>query len=414
MAAIVAFPSLTEHATDATASVCGAIGAIVMGADYRALGVVRSLGRRGVPVWVVKQGGHLVAAISKYASRTVPWPDGSDDGKIEFLLGLGAKHSLDGWLLIPTDDYTVGLASCHFKALTRNYRLTVPPWDTLRCACDKRLLHQLADKLGIHQPWTVCPQNKEQLVALDCPFPVILKPAVRLQPSNLGIPKAWLAEDRNSLLARYHEASLLLSPENLIVQEIVPGGGETQFSYAALCKDGSPLASVVARRTRQFPSDFGQLSTFVETVNVPEVIEPAERLLAALHFTGLAEVEFKRDPRTGRFKLLDVNPRVWGWHTLSRRAGVDFPYLLWLLARDEPIPRLRGRAGERWVHLSADLRVAIEEILQGRLSWKDYLRSIRGPLESALFSWDDPLPGIFDLPLFAYASCKRILHSINV
>jgi D-aspartate ligase len=412
LAAIVAFPDLTEHATDAASSVCGPIGAVVMGADYRALGVVRSLGRRGVPVWVVKQGGHLVAAISKYASRTLPWPDGSDDAKIDFLLGLGAKESLDGWLLIPTDDYTVGLASCHYKALATNYTMTVPPWDTLRWACDKRLLHQLADKLGIHQPWTASPLNKEQLASLDCPFPVILKPAVRLQPSNLGIPKAWLAANRGSLLAHFDEASLLLPPESFIVQEIVPGGGETQFSYAALCKDGSSLASLVARRTRQFPSDFGQLSTFVETVDVPEVIEPAERILEALRFTGLAEVEFKRDPRTGQFKLLDFNPRVWGWHTLCRRAGVDFPYLLWLLASNKQVPRLRGRAGERWIHLTADLRVAIEEVLQGRLFWKDYLRSIRGPLESALFSWDDPLPGILDLPLFAYAACRRILHTI--
>jgi len=190
---------------------------------------------------------------------------------------------------------------------------------------------------------------------------------------------------------------------------MVPGGGEAQFSYAALCKDGRSLASVVARRTRQFPRDFGQFSTYVETIDAPEIVEPAERLLAAVHFTGLAEVEFKRDPRDGQFNVLDINPRVWGWHTLSRRAGVDFPYLLWLLTRGEPVPRLRGRPGERWVHLSADLGMAIEEILGGRLSLLEYLRSIRGPLESAIFSWDDPLPGLLDLPLFAYATGKRLL-----
>ncbi len=413
--ATAAIPNRIERSTDAAVSSSGtAIGAVVMGADYRALGVVRSLGRRGIPVWVVKQGGHLIATASRYTPRTVPWPDGGDQGKIEFLLDLGAKHNLDGWLLIPTDDYTVGLASGHYKALAGKYRVTVPPWEKLRWACDKRLLHQLASKLGIHQPWTACPLNKEHLAAIDCPFPVILKPAVRLQPSSLAIPKAWLAEDRNSLLARYDEASALFPAEDLLVQEIVPGGGETQLSYAALCDNGRSLASVVARRTRQFPKDFGQLSTYVETVNLPELIEPAERLLAELRFHGLAEVEFKRDPRNRRFKLLDINPRVWGWHTLSRRAGVDFPYLLWLLVTDQPVPHLRGRAGERWVHLSVDFRAAIEEILGGRLSWRDYLRSIRGPLESALFSWDDPLPGLFDLPLFAYAVGKRFFQSIKV
>jgi D-aspartate ligase len=410
--ATATIPKLMERSTDAARSV--STGAVVMGADYRALGVVRSLGRRGIPVWVVKQGGHLVAVASRYTPRTVSWPDGGDQAKIEFLLDLSAKHNLDGWLLIPTDDYTVGLASGHHKALASKYRVTVPPWETLRWACDKRLLHELAEKLGIDQPWTACPLNREHLAAIDCPFPVILKPAVRLQPSNLAIPKAWLAEDRDCLLERYDEASALLPAEDLLVQEIVPGGGEAQFSYAALCDNGRSLASVVARRTRQFPKDFGQLSTYVETVDLPEIIEPAERLLAEVRFHGLAEVEFKRDPRNGRCKVLDINPRVWGWHTLSKRAGVDFPYLLWLLATGQPVPHLRGRAGERWVHLSADLRVAIEEILGGRLSWWDYLRSIRGPLESALFSWDDPLPGLFDLPLFAYAAGKRFCQTIKV
>jgi len=412
VAATATIPNLIERSTDAARSF--PTGAEVMGADYRALGVVRSLGRRGIPVWVVKQGGHLVAVTSRYPPRTVPWPDGSDQAKIKFLLDLSAKHNLDGWLLIPTDDYTVGLASGNYQELATKYKPTVPSWETLRWACDKRLLHELAEKLGIDQPWTACPLNREHLAAIDCPFPVILKPAVRLQPSNLAIPKAWLAEDRDCLLARYDEASALFPAEDLLVQEIVPGGGEAQFSYAALCDNGRSLASLVARRTRQFPKDFGQLSTYVETVDLPELMEPAERLLAEVRFHGLAEVEFKRDPRNGRYKVLDINPRVWGWHTLSKRAGVDFPYLLWLLATGQPVPHLHGRAGERWMHLSADLRVAIEEILGGRLSWWDYLRSIRGPLESALFSWDDPLPGLFDLPLFAYAAGKRFFQSIKV
>jgi predicted ATP-grasp superfamily ATP-dependent carboligase len=360
---------------------------------------------------MIKQGGHLVGAASRYVRRRVPWPDGDDSRKIDFLLELSASHQLKGWMLFPTDDYTVSLVSRHHEALAQHYRLTVPPWEKLRWACDKRLLHQLAQRTGIHQPWTVWPCTREELAGIDCPFPVILKPAVRLKPNSLAIPKAWRVDDRKMLLARYDEASALVPPKDLMVQEIVPGGGEAQFSYAALCKDGSSLASVVARRTRQFPRDFGQMSTYVETVDEPEVIEPAERLLAAVHFSGLVEVEFKRDPRNGRFKVLDINPRVWGWHTLSRRAGVDFPYLLWLLAEGNPVPHLRGRAGERWVLLSADLRMAVEEIMRGRLSLRNYLRSIRGPLESAIFSWDDPLPGLLDLPLFAYTAWKRVLGS---
>jgi predicted ATP-grasp superfamily ATP-dependent carboligase len=339
----------------------------------------------------------------------MPWPVGNDETKIDFLLELSAKNNLEGWLLIPTDDGAVTLASRYHNILASEYRMAVPPWETLSGVCDKRQLNDLAQKLGISYPWSAWPQNRAELADLDCPFPVILKPAIRPEGGSLAIPKAWPAENRRSLLARYDEACALIPAENLMVQEIVPGNGESQFSYAALCKNGHPIASVVARRTRQYPRDFGQFSTYVETVEQPLILEPSKKLLAATGFTGLVEIEYKRDPRNGLFKVLDLNPRVWGWHTLAGRAGVDFPYLLWRLVRGEEIPVSRGRAGERWMHLSADLRVAIEEIWRGRLSLGAYLRSLVSPLESAIFAWDDPLPGLLDLPLFAIAAGKRFV-----
>src|ERR1700736_535516 len=83
------------------------VGAVVMAADYRGLGVVRSLGRRGIPVWVLKQGGHLVAATSRYVRRNIPWPAVDDRRQIDLLLDLGRKHCLKDWLLFPTDDQAV-------------------------------------------------------------------------------------------------------------------------------------------------------------------------------------------------------------------------------------------------------------------------------------------------------------------
>jgi D-aspartate ligase len=385
------------------------VGALVMAADYRGLGVVRSLGRRGIPVWVLKQGGHLVAATSRYVRRNIPWPAVDDRRQIDLLLDLARKHSLKDWLLFPTDDHAVALISRHHDVLASQYRITVPPWDQLQFLCDKRLLHQTAHELGIHQPWTVWPHTREELGALDCPFPVILKPATRQRPNTLAIPKAWRVVDRASLLASYDEASALVGSGNLMVQEIVPAAGEGQISYAAICKDGRPLASIVARENRQYPRDFGQFSTYVESVEEPRVVDPAVRLLASLNFTGLVEIEFKQDPRNGEFKILDVNPRVWGWHTLSRRAGVDFPHLLWLLMHDQTVPVAHGRSGVRWMHTTADVPVALQDILKGRLSFRSYLRSFQRPRESAMFAWDDPAPGLLDLPLFACALAKRLL-----
>jgi predicted ATP-grasp superfamily ATP-dependent carboligase len=387
---------------------CG--GALVTGADYRGLGIVRSLGRRGIPVWVMKQDGQMLGAASRYASRSLSSPSSEESRKqLDFLVNLAIKEGVAGWALFPTSDDTVTLVARHHTLLSEYYRLTTPPWNVLRWGCDKRLLYRLAQDLGVDRPWTFCPRNRDELAALKCPFPVILKPAMRLGFNRLTRDKAWPVENRASLLARYDEASMLLAPEMLMVQELLPGGGESQFSYAALCRDGVPLASVVARRTRQFPMDFGRFSTFVETIEEPKLVEPSLRLLSAMGFTGLVEVEFKRDSRDGKFKVLDVNPRVWGWHTLCGRAGVDFPHLAWLLVRGEPVPDVRARAGERWVRLGADLSVAVREILSGRLKLRSYLKSLQGSLECAMFAWDDPLPGLLGLPLVAATLGRRVL-----
>ena len=376
--------------------------------------MVRSLGRRGIPVWVLNHAGHLLGAVSRYATRTLRWPLEDGRRQLDFLLDLAVREKLEGWVLFPTDDEDVVLFARHHELLSKHYRLTTPAWDLVRSVCDKRLLHQLAQALALDQPWTFSPRNRQELALLDCPFPVILKPAMRLGFNRLSADKAWRFEDRAALLAGYDEACTMMDPELLIIQEVVPGWGEAQFSFAALCKDGSPLASVVARRTRQFPMDFGRFSTYVETIEEPRVVEPALRLLAATRITGLVEVEFKRDPRNDQFLLLDVNPRVWGWHTLSKRAGVDFPYLLWRFVTGQSVPEVHGRSGQRWMRMATDVPMAIQEILNGRLSLRAYLQSLRGPKESAVFAWDDPLPGFLELPLLAAMLGKRFLSGKGV
>lgn len=403
--------STPEHDALTTSNPEVAAGALVMGADYRGLGAARSLGRRGIPVWILMASEHRVAATSRYVQRSLHWPAGNGDRwrEVDFLLELANKHHLRGWMLFPTEDAGVDLLSRHYEALATEYQVTVPPWDLLRWACDKRLLYQLAKDLGVAHPWTACPRTRAEIEALHCQFPAVLKPAMRLELNRFTAAKAWRVDDHRSLMARYDDACTFISPDLLMVQELVPGWGEAQFSFAALCKDGVPLASLVARRTRQYPMDFGRFSTYVETVDEPQVVEPATRLLAATGFTGLVEVEFKRDPRDGHFKVLDINPRIWGWHTLSRRAGVDFPYLLWLLVRGEPVPELRGRSGERWMRMLMDLPMAIHEIRRGRLSLSAYLRSLFGSVESAVFAWDDPLPGFMDVPLLAWMLGRRAL-----
>jgi D-aspartate ligase len=157
----------------------------------------------------------------------------------------------------------------------------------------------------------------------------------------------------------------------------------------------------VARRTRQFPVDFGYTSTFVETVEHPGVEAQAFRFLADLRFSGMAEIEFKFDARDGRIKLLDVNPRPWTWIGLGAAAGVDFPWIQWQLATGESIPRARGRVGCAWTHGSRDIIPAGRAMLAGTLAATDYVRSLLRPTTHAAYAADDLWPAVADLPVVA-------------
>lgn len=382
-------------------------GALVIGADYKSLGVVRSLGRHGIPVWVLKDE-HSLATWSRYCARSLAWPAATERDQVDYLLDLGRVHGLGGWTLFPGDEESAALLARNRDALGHRYRHTIlTPWETLRWAYDKRLTYRLAERLGIAHPSTHYPSGRDDLLGYHGPYPAILKPAIRREMNRFTAAKAWPAIDAPTLAARYDEAASLLDPSLIMVQEQIPGGGESQFSYAALCRDGEPVASITARRTRQWPMDFGRASTHVESIEAPDVEQQARRLLAALRFDGIVEVEFKRDARDGQLKLLDVNPRVWGWHTLGRRAGVDFPYLLWQMVSGTPIPPMRARPGVRWVRALTDVPTAVRAIRDGQLSPLAYLDSLRGPIEFAVLAADDPLPALVELPATALLAWRR-------
>ena len=377
-------------------------GALVIGGILNGLSIARSLGRRGVPVWVTTPPNIKLASCSRYTLRTLHWPEEDCEAQVAYLLELAERYQLDQWVLFPTSDETAALLSKFHAELSLRFRVSTPNWNVLRWAYDKRLTYRLAAEERVDYPSTILPGTEADLEGVSFPFPAVLKPATHASINRFTTEKAWPAANREELLARYREARDLIPPDLILVQERIPGGGEAQFSYAALCCDGQPIASLTARRTRQYPIDFGYSSSFVETLDVPEIVAPSRRLLAAIRYTGLVEVEYKRDARDGRYKLLDINPRLWTWSALGGRAGVDFPYLLWQMMVGRPVPEQVGRTGVRWIRMCTDVPAAIHEMLRGRMSLGTYLRSLRGPVKFALMAADDPLPGLLDLPLFAY------------
>jgi predicted ATP-grasp superfamily ATP-dependent carboligase len=385
----------------------GEPGALVVGGAHGSLGVVRSLGRRGIPVWFLSHD-HPIARFSRYARSSFTWRGPGQAGAVEELLAFGRRHNLNGWVLFPGGDAEANCISQNHDRLSEVFRLTTPPWETVRWAADKRLTYECAARVGVSYPESYYPVDRDAAAHLPCRFPVVMKPASREKSNPFTRAKAWRVDDRESLIRRYDEAAGY-GEDAIIVQEMILGNGSAQFSYAAVCDRGVPVASLVARRARQYPIDFGFTSTLVTSIEQSEIEDIACRFLRAIAYTGLVELEFKYDARDSCFKILDFNARTWAWQSLGRLAGVDFAHVMWRMSLGEHVERIRGRAGVSWVHFSRDLVAAWQEMRAGSLSFSDYLRSLRTPLEFAAFAKDDPLPGIVDLPLMA----KRLLQRFS-
>ncbi len=391
----------------ATGSGTTGVGAVVVGGDYQGLGIARSLGRAGVPV-VVIDDEQSIARVSRHVTRFERVPDLLDpDATLAALLRLGATLGDERWVLFPTREETVAVLARHGDRLSRYYRVPTPSFSVVRTAWDKRETYRCAEALGIPVPRCWFPGSAAELEEVDLDVPVVVKPAIKEHFVYETKVKAWRADTRDELRATYRRALEVVPPDEVIVQELVPGDGTTQLAYCALFRDGGPVADMTVRRLRQHPSDFGRASTFVETIDRPELGDLAGRLLGSIGYHGLVEVEFKQDARDGRPKLLDINARTWGYHTLGVAAGVDFPLLLFRDQVGLDVPPQHARPGVRWIRLETDVPNACRDIWRGRLRARDYLRTLRGIDTEAVFSREDPMPALLELALTPYLAVRR-------
>jgi D-aspartate ligase len=385
------------------------VGALVVGGDHPGLGIARSLGRRGIPVFILEDQ-HSISSFSKYASRVIRVKNLRDEQQtIDSVLEVGHRFGLKGWVLFPTRDETVAAISRHRARLAEFFRVTTPDWNTVQWAWDKKNTHTLAKQLGIPTPETWSPRSTEELAALYPRLPLAIKPAVKENFFYATGKKAWRADTPEELNQLFMRANQEIKPEEVMVQEIIPGDGKHQFSYCAFFRNGKAHSSLVARRNRQHPHEFGRAATYVESIERPAIEELSERFLRAIDYYGLVEVEFKQDPRDGQYKLLDVNARAWGFHSIGLPAGIDFPYLVYADQMGEEVEQRRGESGVGWLRLITDVPTVLTGLLLGRLKLGAYLSSLRRTRVESVFCREDPWPSLAEVALLPYLIVKKYL-----
>jgi predicted ATP-grasp superfamily ATP-dependent carboligase len=391
-------PAMVAPPVLPTTSMGAPRGAIILAGSHGAIALARVLARQGLDVWFVTNFTPL-PRFSRAIAHWPNWPGAEHPGALAALEAIVRDNGLEGYLLIPAADGDVKFAAQNRDRLSTLLTVLVPGWGALQWAGDKSLTYQRAAELGLGIPRIYPAGSGLEQAAASMQFPVVMKPSMRIALNRFTRDKAWRADDLTQFRTLFRDAAEMVGADNIVVQEYIPGGGETQFSYAGLWWHGKPVVSFSARRTRQYPVEFSYTSTFVETVDDPAVIAAGEAFLRSINHHGLCEIEFKRDPRSGELKLLDVNPRPWSWFGLADAAGVDFGAAIVALCADAPVPAMAARPGVGWMFMVRDIVVALQLALAGKLDFGAYLQSALRTRTFASFSWRDPMPGLLELPL---------------
>jgi D-aspartate ligase len=355
------------------------------------LGIVRDLGRLGIPVVAVDHYPASMGLASRYAVPTVCHdPRYDEPGLIEDLERIGAALPQRAVIFPAFDDHVWAIAR-HADRLEEFYIIPFARWDVMRRLADKEEQLRAAWRAGVDTPRTAFVHAREDLweAASHVPFPAMLKPLHHQEMRRRFGVKVVLVPTADDLGPAYEKVSVCGS---LMLQEIIPGEDRDLYTFGAYHDASSrPLGLFVARKIRQHPPLYGE-ARVAETVWVDDVAEAGLRLLGELSYHGLSQTEFKRDPRDERLKLMEINARHWLYHPLATVSGVNLSHIAYSDALGRPFEGPRQTDGARWLDSWHDARDSLIELGRGDMRLRPWIASFRHVRVDAVCALDDPGP----------------------
>ncbi len=364
-------------------------GIIVLGGHVQALGIVRIFGRMGLPVIVIDHTKKNISRYSKYSRKLFTVPEKSLK---DFLVSLGEKGEYAGWIIFPTNDFHVNVLSQNKTELEKYFIVTTDHWKSVSIFYNKRETYKIAEKLNIPIAQSFFPADEEDLKNITPDFPCIIKPAIMHDFFRQTKKKVLVCHNFDELIKKYTFAKQFIPAEQIIIQNIIPGSSRNQFSACFLFLNGKTYVSLVANRLRQHPIDFGNASTYVETVDLPQLVGYSERILKAAGYNGLCEVEFKKDEVDGVYKLLEINPRTWKWHSIAEQAQSPFLETFYNYLTGNKISVSGSLRFASYRHLLTDFPVQLKMFVKG---YKSAFR-LKKPVVHAVWARDDMKPWFFE------------------
>jgi predicted ATP-grasp superfamily ATP-dependent carboligase len=338
------------------------------------LAAVRSLGRAGVRVLALDHRPSALGFRSRYAEPLL-MPDPQDEEAfVSFLAGLDVERGP----VFATHDEPLNAIARNASRFGERFLYPFPPWEVLSRIQSKRSQLEAAERAGIPAPGTAYPGSagEARAAAKRLGFPVLVKPSSTEGFKRRFKRQAFRCETGDEVERAYVDAE----PYEPMVQEVIPGGDGELYTFGSYLRaDGEPLGLFCGRKLRQTPPGVGTCRVG-EAVWVEDVVDSSLKLLRELRFHGLSQVELKRDPRDGAYKLMEVNPRLFQWHGLAAACGVDLPLIAFRDLTGEHVePAATNGSRKRW---------AIT-LLPGESPAPQ-----RPPYVDAVFALDDPKPAL--------------------
>lgn len=392
----------------------GTYDVLITDGDLRlTLVVLRSLVRKGVKTVVGSESKSALSFFSKYAKNMVLYPSPTENSA-RFLVAIQnflRRNKIN--VMFPIGEWTIIPISKHRNKITPYTKLPLPRHETLEKTLDKALSLRMAIENGIPTPKTFFVKNLQELkeISKKVTYPAVIKPRW-----------SWVWRGAKALFRRpsyVNSVGELLSVYKTIhndfpfpmIQEYILG---VNYSVAALYCNSQLKAICGIKVYRAMPVTGGN-SVYRESIELDPIMKKyALRLLEALDWHGVAEIEFRLDSRDLTPKLMEINGRFWGSLEVAVAAGVDFPYLLYRLAIDGDVqPVLNYKKGVKCRWFGGDVK-HLFSILKGvsgghytqypsRLrALTDFLKFYEKDMIYDSLCWDDPMP--FFSPFYTQAS----------
>jgi len=330
---------------------------------------------------------------SRFAHPAVlPDPAEAPAAWVGFLEAVGRRLDCRP-VLIPTGDPHLRALVPRAPELERLFAAPFPPGELYHALSEKnRQYALLRDEQALLPLFREVGDEAELDDALAAAgFPCLLKPGLGDLWVGRSNSKLEFVDSREAALSafrRMQEAGV-----GVIVQELVPGGDDAFHGcFCYLGQDGEVRGAFTKRKVRQYPPRFGN-GSYQVSVDSPETAQLTLDLLKRIGYRGVASVEWKRDPRDGRLKLIEINCRAASGTQLAIDSGVDLPWLVYRDLIGDPLPpATEFQIGRKFVNLSWDARAYAARPDRSIGAFAGWMRSVLQARSHAVVSVRDPGP----------------------